>query len=168
MSTTLRSLFLLIVSSTMLLSCNDTDCPLSNSVYATYGLYNSQTKAAISLSDTLTVTALGTDSVLLNKATGINSVDLPVNYVSASDTLIFHFTRSTGTTDYQIVMHHTNEPYFESAECGTAIFHSVPKIELTQSASTEATPFKIDSIGITNKKINYDKTENFKLYIGNN
>ena len=164
----LRNIFILFFSAITLLSCNDTDCPLSNSVYATYGLYNSKTNAALTLKDTLSVTAQGTDSVLLNMATGITSVDLPVSYASSSDTLTFRFTRSTGTTDYQIVIHHTNEPYFESIECGTSVFHTVSKIEFERLKSTEPIPFNIDSIGITNKKINYEKTENFKLYIGNN
>ncbi|MEG1580441.1 MAG: DUF6452 family protein [Bacteroidaceae bacterium] len=150
-----------------LTACNDTDCTLKNTVYATFGIYNSKTGLSIKLSDTLTVTAIGTDSILLNKATGIATIDLPMSYAQTTDTLLFHFNMKNGNATDTILITHTNEPYFESADCGTAMFHNVNKVEWKKQKTTQIRSMTLDSITITNKKINYEQTENFKLYISN-
>ena len=50
-------------------SCESTDCPINNVVYSTYGFYaaTDEGESKIQVLDTLTVTAAGTHSSLINR-----------------------------------------------------------------------------------------------------
>ena len=50
-------------------ACESTDCPINNIVYSTYGFYaaTDEGESKIQVLDTLTITAAGTDSILINR-----------------------------------------------------------------------------------------------------
>ena len=81
-------------------ACESTDCPINNIVYSTYGFYaaTDEAESKIQVLDTLTITAAGTDSILINRLVRGSEVELPVSYSAATDTLIFHFTDTTSRT----------------------------------------------------------------------
>ena len=81
-------------------ACESTDCPINNIVYSTYGFYaaTDEGESKIQVLDTLTITAAGTDSILINRLVRGSEVELPVSYSAATDTLIFHFTDTTSRT----------------------------------------------------------------------
>ena len=92
---------------------------------------------AIQLLDTLTVTAVGTDSVLINRDVSAQGIQIPLSY--AYDTLII------SKESYQ---------QFEAPECPTVTFHQIKAIRSTHRY--------IDTVQIVNPNIDYNATENFK------
>ena len=138
-------------------SCSEVECPLDNVVVMTCGLYSADGTEQ-KIIDTLTVTAAGTDSVLLNRGQNISSFALPVNYVADTDTLIFKFTEVDGTSYVDTLkVSHTNEAHFESMECPLSFFHEIKSITTTHNA--------IDSVSIVRKQVNYEDVENLKIYL---
>ena len=64
-------------------SCDTFNCLLDTKVECGYGFYAEG--ASIAVSDTLTVTALGIGSVLVNRQVNKSSVTLPVSYYGDVD-----------------------------------------------------------------------------------
>ncbi len=169
----LRKIFktsLLFVAAALLLggattSCKEIECPLDNVVAMTVGLYASETSSALTLADTLTVTAAGTDSVLLNRAFGLSSFLLPVSHGAAADTLLFRFSNEKGqvATD-SVIVSHTNEPHFESVDCPSAMFHTLLSVRWTSHPLSQL-PLTVDSVAITRSNVNYDDVENIKVFL---
>lgn len=159
----LSTLFILL--SSCLAGCNGIDCPLNNTVRATYAFYESSTGKAMTIPDTLSVSALPKDTTILNRALGIASIKLPLSYAQDEDTLLFKFKTKSGQVCDTVYISHTNIPHFVSLDCGTSIFHEIKGIRITQRRATADFPTAIDSIAIANSKVNYDETENFKVYL---
>ena len=144
-------------------ACETTDCPLNNIVYSTYGFYAimEEGETQVSLLDTLTITAAGTDSILLNRMVNASGVELPVSYSAAVDTLIFHFTDSVSRIRRDTIwIEKENIPHFESPTCPASMFHHVTAVRCTHRL--------IDSVQIVNPNINYNVSENFKIYFRSN
>lgn len=149
----------------LLAGCSNIECPLENIVALRSGLYTSEDHAALELSDTLTVRVAGSDSVLLNRAIGISSFELPVRYRSGADTFLLRFSNSRGqaATD-SIILNHTNMPHFENIDCPAAMFHTIDQIRWTSHTLREM-PLTIDSVDIARRIINYDTQENLRIYL---
>lgn len=154
--------------SCMATACTNIDCPLDNVVELTCGLYAADTKAALSLTDTLTVTSPGTlaaDTTLLNRATGISSFLLPMRQTMDRDTLVLHLSNVMGQSARDtIFLRHTNDPHFESIDCPTSVFHTLLDVQWTSHA-LRLMPLTIDSVAIVRKNVNYDNVENLKIYL---
>ena len=154
-----------ILGLNLLFSCKEIDCPLDNIVVMTIGLYDSETLQSLTLEDTLTVKASGTDSILLNRALGVNSIQLPIRQGSKMDTLMFCFSNK----EYQIAIDtiflgHTNEPHFESIDCPPSVFHTITHVSWTSHPLSKL-PLTIDSVAVARTKVNYDDVENLKVYL---
>lgn len=107
--------------------------------------------------DTLTITAAGTDSILINRLVRGSEVELPVSYSAATDTLIFHFTDTTSRTRRDTIwIDKENIPHYESPTCPASMFHHVTAVRWTR--------LLVDSVSIVNPNINYNVSENFKIY----
>lgn len=144
-------------------ACESTECPINNVVYSTYGFYamGEDGESSVRIIDTLTITAAGTDSVLANRMMNINGVELPVSYSRATDTLVFHFTDTLSRTRRDTIwVDKENIPHYESPMCPTAMFHHVTSVRCTR--------LLIDSVTIANPNINYNVSENFKIYFRSN
>ncbi len=135
--------------------CDSIDCSLYNSVsYTTVFYANGK---AVTINDTLTITACGTDSVLLNKKAGAGSVKLPMSFWNAEDTLVF----TVCNKDY--IMHDTvwiakqNTPHYESPDCPTNMFHEIIGVRCTHTF--------IDSISILQPSVNYAETQNLSIHL---
>ena len=140
-------------------ACETTDCPLNNVVRCNYGFYavTDEGEAAVTLPDTLTITAAGTDSVLLNRGVNARETDLPVSYTAAEDNLVFHLTDTAGRTRRDTIwMKKENLPHYEAPDCPASMFHLVTGVRCTHRF--------IDSVVIANPNINYDPSEHFKIY----
>ena len=134
-------------------SCsNGNDCVIDNVSYARFNFYD-KTNTNIKLDATITVTAAGTDSILVNQEANAKGLELPVSYTGHIDTFIVKYTDLMRDT---IFMTHTNIPYFISMDCGMAMYHLVEDVKYTHYA--------IDSIKLVNPQINFDTNENFKIY----
>ena len=150
---------------TMTNACTNIECPLNNTVYATYNIYGTDSLKSFSITDTLTVTAVGTDSVLYNKGIGISTFTLPMSYTGAADTLLFTWTDTSGNTGTDtLVIAHTNRVHFESLDCNTTVFHTVTGVKWSVSEASSS-PMQIDSVEVINPEIDYNGNENFRLYL---
>ena len=153
-------LFLLLFA-----ACESSNCPLNNIVESVYVFYASERTAdgtfqagtSVKLQDTLTVTAFGTDSLLVNRLVGQSGAKLPVSYYQQADTLVFTFTDSQGATGYDtICIEKDTRHHFDDPSCPVHMFHTVKDIHFTRHL--------IDTIIVSNASINYDGAENFQVY----
>ena len=103
--------------------------------------------------DTLTVTAFGTDSVIINKDIRVSSVSLPLRYAEETTIFVFHYSEDYKDT---ITLAHHNTPYFMNMDCGYQM-----KQELTGCTHMR---YLLDSIVIKDAKLGVYGTENLALY----
>ena len=148
----------------LLVGCSSIDCPLNNVVGLNAGLRSAATGATYTLQDTLTITAAGTDSVLLNRATGIASLGLPLKYFGTTDTLRFRFSDAQGrvATD-TLYISHDNIPILRSG-LPVLMFHKLGKIRWTSHALSQM-PVTIDSIVVVRPLVDYQNAENIRIYL---
>jgi hypothetical protein len=146
------------------MGCGDSwTCPLNNTVYATYAFYadsmayGDTVRYPVTYLDTLTVTAAGTDSVLLNKGYRITSFDLPLSYDAPADTLYFRFSGEEWTATDTVWVEKTDIAHFENPDCATSMWHVVTGIESTHHV--------IRNILIVNANVNYDQNTTFQIYL---
>lgn len=103
--------------------------------------------------DSLTVTAAGTDSVIINRMNEVKNFSLPLRYTEDSTQFVFHYTgRLTDT----VIVRHTNKPYFVSMDCGYQMQQNITSVRYTRR--------NLDSIYIANPEASIDGTENLKLF----
>lgn len=133
-------------------ACSSVDCPLNNVVYSNYRLEG----PVRTLPDTLTISTVredGLDSILINQQVNTDSFSLPVSYGHDEDVLYFRTNHLMDTVWVQ----KTNEPHFESVDCGLNYFHTITGVRFTRHA--------IDSIVINHKEVNYDVSQkHFYIY----
>lgn len=138
-----------------LAACSSIDCPLNNVVYAKYKLKGDVTK----LEDYLTVTtkrADGNDTILLNLLQNTDSFSLPVSYGQTVDELCMVRTNGDAIKRDTIWIEKTNEPHFESVDCGVNYFHTITGVRYTNHY--------LDSVKINNRNVSYD-AEKTHIYI---
>jgi len=152
----MRKLLTILSSFLLFSACESIDCTLNNMVYCYYGFYSSSTGEAISITDTITVTALGTDSILYNRGVNKSSISLPMSYWNDTDTLNFLFYNDSASYSATLFVNKTNVQHYESPDCPTTMFH-----QLTGATFESAI---IDTIVITRPGVNYLQDENIKIY----
>ena len=81
-----QTTYLICGLSLLLAACETIDCTLYNTVGLKARFYSQG--AAVSITDTLTISACGTDSVLLNRAVSASDVTLPMSFWQAADTFL--------------------------------------------------------------------------------
>ena len=140
---------------------NGADCNINNVSYNRIQLYGTNAQKdtineSYSYPDTLTVKLIinGNDSTIVNRLVGASELQLPVSYTHECDTLIFEYSGNTNDTLY---VEHSNTPYFNSTDCGMAMYHHVTGVRHTNNM--------IDSAAINEPLIDFNWHENIKLYI---
>lgn len=141
----------------LLTACEGVDCTLNNVVLCRYGFYDSATGQAIQLSDTLTITAAGTDSILYNRGVNTSSVALPMSYWQEADTLRIHIQGKDYAYTCSLRIQKSNTIHFESPDCPTTMFHHIEAVTLMNNTI-------IDSVVVSKPTINYKQDENIKIY----
>lgn len=136
-----------------LTACSENDCSLEGRPSVRFAFIDSRTNARVNLFDSLTVTALKTDSILLNRLKGINHISLPLSYISDTTTFILHYSRFLRDT---IEVFHENYPHFISMDCGISMFYHLKGIDNTS--------ILIDSIQLVNPDINDNEKDNYRIY----
>lgn len=145
-------------------ACSNIDCPLDNVVSLQCNLYDASTQSALTLSDVLSVTPAGRDTLLLNQATGIKSFLLPLKEVGTQDTLLLHFANAQGAVQVDtLFVNHTPQPHFESLDCPNSVFHTLNAVRV--SAQGSANSAIVDSVSLVRPIVNYDDIENIRLFI---
>lgn len=170
-----RILFLVLTLGGLIwiVACSESDCPLNNNPMNVIGFFDSNTGKAITLNDTLTVTAFETDSILINRISKAGSLTLPLRYEGGKTSYVFDYTivqRDTiprpGREDSihirishrkdTISMTYTDEKHFTSMDCGILTYFNLKSIQ--------ATNHLIDSARIINPVINEVEKTNIELY----
>ncbi len=148
-------------------SCEQVTCPLNNTVAADYVFYASErdddgslsaTPSAVTIADTLTVTILGTDVVLLNKWYGQSAMSLPVSYYAGTDSLLLRFASADGLVGYDtIYMHKHSYTHFDDPSCPVHVWHRIEGVESTRHL--------IDTVAVMDAAITYDSGTNVAIYV---
>lgn len=148
-----------------LCACSNIDCPLDNVVSMQCNLYASETQSTYTLTDELTVTPAGRDTVLLNKASDITSFLLPLKEGGEQDTLLLHFANTDGASAIDtLFVTHTPQPHFESLDCPTSVFHTITTVRATSHALSEF-PLTVDSVSLIRSLVNYEDNENIRIFL---
>lgn len=148
-----------IVALAGLAGCENIDCTLNNIVLCHFAFYDSATGERVVLADTLTITAEGTDSVLLNRATNSKEVGVPLSYYQEKDILNFIIKTKDGEVyENAVIIQKTGQVHFESPDCPTTMFHNISQA-LVHSGTV------IDSVAITRREVNYLQDENIKVFL---
>ena len=152
-------IFDIILYSTVgtLVSCSEeSDCSMAARAMVKCYIYtidrNSMTFRNDTL-DSLTVTAYGTDSIIINKQKKVHDISLPLRYTADSTKLIFEYSKNRRDT---IVIRHSNTPYFLSMDCGYQMKQAITSIRHTRVS--------LDSLYIANKEAGIYGKENIKLF----
>lgn len=103
--------------------------------------------------DSLTVTARGTDSVIINRMTDVSTISLPLRYTADSTEFVFRYTAHLTDT---LVIRHTNTPYFVSMDCGYQMKQSITEERHTQRY--------LDSVYVSHPETSINGTENIQLF----
>ena len=146
----------LIFVAALLVGCdNGYDCSLNNTAYNKMGFYSALTKERYIHPGPIDVSLMvnGKDSLFINHLTDAEDISLPMSYTQSIDTVIFLY--EDGLRD-SLYITHSNEPYYQSMECGTLMYHSISEVEHTG--------VWMEDVAIKNKKVNFKGNENIKIY----
>lgn len=144
------------LASTIFSCTEDTDCSATArpmmlcKVYKQDPTTGSVEKTTLNL---LTVTYLGTDTIILNRQENVEDLTLPLRYTAGSTPLVFHYADASTDT---VEIFHQNTPYFLSMECGYQMKQTITEVKYTRHT--------LDSIYIRNKEVGIYDTENLKLF----
>ena len=154
MDTRLKTL-LIALCCMALAACEPYNCTLGNvtAMYTTF--YQNNTK--VTVNDTLTVTACGSDSILYNRAVNRSQLTLPLSYWQSEDTLVLNYKGKDYLCRDTIWIAKTNQTHFESPECPVAFFHTITAVRSTH--------IFIDTITITRPNVDYGTTENLQIHL---
>ena len=153
-------------------SCSEeNDCSLSGRpmMYCTLYTINPDNQNII-LNDTLdslTITALGTDSIILNNEKNVHTLMLPLRYTSDSTVFIFHYGNENDVDTLYIVQQ--NNPYFQSMECGYMMKQNIVSAAVGLPGRPGVPgyggqPNQIDSLYILNKEANANEIQNLQIF----
>lgn len=146
-------------------SCENVSCPLNNTVESVYGFYAAiydaqgqlQKENSVSVGDTLTVTLLGADSIIVNRQVNRSGVNLPVSFYEDTDSVEFTFTDTLSRVGRDTLwIHKKNTHHWDDPSCPVHMWHEVMDVRSTHNL--------IDTVLVTNRTINYDGLENFQIY----
>ncbi len=140
-----------------LCACEGINCTLNNVVLCHYTFYDSQSGRQISLSDTLTITAYGTDSILYNSGVNASSVSLPMSYYADCDTLLFYiWGDSVVYPTITLYVSKENTVHYESPDCPSTMFHHITGVS--------SPSLLVDTVSIIRADVDYLQDENIRVY----
>lgn len=149
--------FLLYPALSLVMSCSEeADCSMATRSMMQCYLYTLDRETNTVYNDTLdslTITALGTDSVIINNQKEVHDLSLPLRYTADSTVLVFHYSDVLTDT---VVIRQTNTPYFLSMDCGYQMRQTITGVRYSRHS--------LDSIYIANNEAGIYGTENLKLF----
>ena len=141
----------------LITSCSSIDCPVQNTVAVYYAVgYDDELgdRVTETFGDTLwvwTQRSDGTDTLLLNRGTGLQTFQLPVSYQHPEDVLVFAISDTAYVLTVDTVWIKKDDiPHFESVDCAAHFFHRLTDVRSTHN--------RIDTIAINNPSVTYDQT----------
>lgn len=155
-------IILLALLTAVTVACSSIDCNIEGRVMCHYNIQDTQgndIKLNYPMSVSLLRTAVGTDTVYINRMSDASTFDIPMSYEADKDeiAITLHLTDSTTITDI-IWARKTNIPQFESVDCAPRYHH-----ELLEAGSTHNF---IDTVIINNPKVSNDASvSNIQIHL---
>ena len=141
----------------VVISCSEeADCSMATRAMMQCYFYTLDPETEVVSNDTLdslTVTAFGTDSIIITNQKKVHDLSLPLRYTADSTVLVFRYSKTLTDT---LVVYQTNTPYFLSMDCGYQMKQSIKDVNYSRHS--------LDSIRIVNKEAGIYGTENLKLF----
>lgn len=103
--------------------------------------------------DNLTIQGLGSDSLLLDNASNISSIALPLRN-DQNETV---FLLTTNNRQETLTIHHQNKQHFISLACGCFVYHTIEDIR--------SEGVLIDSIEVLNSNIENYTQDNIRIHL---
>ena len=150
-----RRLLLIATSVLLLAACESYDCTLNNNV-GMYGAFD-RDGVAVQIKDTLTITSGKNGPTLLNRSVNTASLNLPLSYWQAEDTLVFTIEGADYILEDTVWITKTNQVHYESPDCPTTLFHEIQSVRSTNEF--------IKSITVTRSSVNYELTNNLQIHL---
>lgn len=148
--------FLFPILSVVISCSEEADCSMATQAMMQCYFYTLDPETEVVSNDTLdslTVTAFGTDSIIINNQKKVHDLSLPLRYTADSTVLVFRYSKTLTDT---LVVYQTNTPYFLSMDCGYQMKQSIKDVNYSRHS--------LDSIRIVNKEAGIYGTENLKLF----
>ena len=148
--------FLFPILSVVISCSEEADCSMATRAMMQCYFYTLDPETEVVSNDTLdslTVTAFGTDSIIINNQKKVHDLSLPLRYTADSTVLVFRYSKTLTDT---VVVYQTNTPYFLSMDCGYQMKQSIKDVNYSRHS--------LDSIRIVNKEAGIYGTENLKLF----
>ena len=148
--------FLFPILSVVISCSEEADCSMATRAMMQCYFYTLDPETEVVSNDTLdslTVTAFGTDSIIINNQKKVHDLSLPLRYTADSTVLVFRYSKTLTDT---LVVYQTNTPYFLSMDCGYQMKQSIKDVNYSRH--------RLDSIRIVNKEAGIYGTENLKLF----
>ena len=148
--------FLFPILSVVISCSEEADCSMATRAMIQCYFYTLDPETEVVSNDTLdslTVTAFGTDSIIINNQKKVHDLSLPLRYTADSTVLVFRYSKTLTDT---LVVYQTNTPYFLSMDCGYQMKQSIKDVNYSRHS--------LDSIRIVNKEAGIYGTENLKLF----
>ena len=142
---------LALFSSCDLLNCTQADVSMLRiEIYDTAG-------NKVALPDTLTISACGTDNILVNRDVNTSEILLPLSYHALTDTFIMKYYGKYYSLMDTLFVEKTNDVYFESPDCPTVMMHTI----LGSSCTNEF----LGSVEVVSEKANFEEAIHLKLFV---
>ena len=148
--------FLFPILSVVISCSEEADCSMATRAMMQCYFYTLDPETEVVSNDTLdslTVTAFGTDSIIINNQKKVHDLSLPLRYTADSTVLVFRYSKTLTDT---LVVYQTNTPYFLSMDCGYQMKQSIKDVNYSRHS--------LDPIRIVNKEAGIYGTENLKLF----
>ena len=148
--------FLFPILSVVISCSEEADCSMATRAMMQCYFYTLDPETEVVSNDTLdslTVTAFGTDSIIINNQKKVHDLSLPLRYTADSTVLVFRYSKTLTDT---LVVYQTNTPYFLSMDCGYQMKQSIKDVNYSRHS--------LDSIRFVNKEAGIYGTENLKLF----
>ena len=148
--------FLFPILSVVISCSEEADCSMATRAMMQCYFYTLDPETEVVSNDTLdslTVTAFGTDSIIINNQKKVHDLSLPLRYTADSTVLVFRYSKTLTDT---LVVYQTNTPYFLSMDCGYQMKQSIKDVNYSRHS--------LDSIRIVNQEAGIYGTENLKLF----
>lgn len=147
-------------------SCSDdNDCSLAGRPMMYCTLYTLDEITDLRVNDTLdslTIRALGTDSIILNNEKEVHTLMLPLRYTSDTTVFIFQYDPGRRPNDVDtLYVVQQNTSYFQSMECGYMMKQNILS---TRYGNTRNSSERIDSLYILNQEANSNEIQNLQIF----
>lgn len=148
-------------------SCSDdNDCSLAGRAMMNCTLFTIDPETKTQLNDTLdslTVTAMGTDSIIINNMKKVHKLSLPLRYTSDSTVLVFHYDfKRRPTYADTLCITQKNTPYFQSMECGYMMKQLIESAESRKGTKVKGS-VQMEAVKVLNKNANTNELQNLEI-----